>query len=112
MISGIGVDIESITNFKKSYKDKHFLDLIFTKEEIKYCQSKKEPYISFAGKFCAKEAVIKAHNKKILIKNIEIINLKSGKIIVKINGRINNKIKCSISHKEDYAVSFVTIEDG
>src|SRR3989344_2100696 len=109
MISGIGVDIESIKNFKKSYKDKHFLNLIFTKEEIRYCQSKKEPYISFAGKFCAKEAVIKAYDKKISIKNIEIINLKSGKIRVKINGKINNKIKCSISHKKDYAIAFATI---
>ena len=35
MISGIGVDIESIKNFKKSYKDKNFLNLIFTKKEGK-----------------------------------------------------------------------------
>jgi len=111
MISGIGTDIESIKNLKKSYKNRNFLDLIFTKEEIKYCQNKKEPYISFAGKFCAKESVIKAYNKKIPIKDIEIINLKSGKIVVKINGKINNKIKCSISHKEDYAISFVIIEN-
>ena len=112
MILGIGVDIESIKNLRISYKDRNFLRLIFTNEEIKYCQSKKEPYISFAGRFCAKEAVIKAYNKKIPIRNIEITNLRSGKIMVKVNGKINNKIKCSISHKEDYAIAFATIENG
>lgn len=110
MVSGIGVDIESIKNFKKSYKDKNFLNLIFTKKEIKYCQSKKEPYRSLTGKFCAKEAVIKAYNKKIPIKDIEIINLKSGKLKVKIKGKTNKKIKCSISHKNNYAIAFVVIE--
>ena len=110
MISGIGVDIESIKNFKKSYKDKNFLNLIFTKKEIKYCQSKKEPYISFAGKFCAIEAIIKAYTKKISMRDIEIINLKSGKLQIKVNERINNKIKCSISHKGDYAISLALIE--
>lgn len=111
MILGVGVDIESIKRFKKSYKNKNFLNLIFTEEEIKYCQSKKEPCISFAGKFCAKEAVIKAHRKKIPIKDIEIINLKSGKLEVRINGRTEDKIKCSISHTEDYTIAFVIIHE-
>lgn len=110
MILGIGIDIESIERFKKSYTNKRFLDLIFTQKEIEYCKRKKEAYISFAGKFCAKEAVIKAYDKEIPIKNIEILNLKSGKIKVFINGKINNSLHCSISHTKDYAVAFVIIE--
>lgn len=109
MILGVGVDIESIKKFKKVSKDKNFLGLIFTEREIKYCQSKKEPYISLAGKFCAKEAVIKAHGKKIPMKKIEIINLESSKLAVKINGKENKKIKSSISHVEDYAIAFAVI---
>jgi len=111
MVSGIGVDIEEIKRFKKTCKDRHFLELIFTEKEIEYCERKKEPYISFAGKFSAKEAVIKAYDKKIPIKNIEVINLESGKLSIKINGKIDNKIKCSISHTKDYAVGFVVINE-
>lgn len=110
MIRTIGVDIEKVKRFKNLCKDKHFLKLIFTEEEIKYCNKKSLSYISYAGKFCCKEAIIKAYNKKILMKNIEIRNLKSGKLSVKINNRTNNRIKCSISHTDDYAIAFVVVD--
>ena len=72
---------------------------------------KKEPYISFTGKFCAKEAVIKASNEKLAMKDIEILNKKSGKLKVLIKGRENSAIQCSISHTNDYAVAFVVINN-
>ena len=106
MISGIGIDIESIKNFKKSYKDKHFLDLIFTKEEIRYCQSKKEPYISFAGKFCAKEAVIKALRKTMSLPDIEVQLDKNGAPSI---ANMPN-IHISLSHADAYAIAFVVVE--
>lgn len=110
MISGIGADIESIARFKKTRYNKRFLEIIFTKNEIRYCRCKNKPYISFAGKFSAKEAVIKAYDRGISFKDIEIVNLKSGKIAVLINGKRNNHIFCSISHTEEYALAFVIIE--
>ncbi len=110
---GVGVDIEEVGRFKDSYQDQHFIKLIFTEKEIEYCQSKKEPYISFAGKFCAKEAVIKASDEKLGMKDIEILNDASGKIKVFIKREENKTINCSISHTKDYAVSFVVIsKDG
>lgn len=110
MISGVGIDIESVQRFKESYQDSNFINLIFTKSEITYCQAKKEPYISFAGKFCAKEAIIKASDKILSIKSIEVINEDSGKIKIMIDGKINHQIHCSISHTADYAVAIVVIE--
>lgn len=110
MVKGIGVDIESIQRFKESYQDEHFLHLIFTEREIAYCRGKKEPYLSFAGKFCSKEAVVKASEKKLNLKSIEILNDQSGKVKVFIDGKIHPKIHCSISHTTDYAVAFVVIE--
>ncbi len=107
MISGIGVDIEEIKQFEN--KSENFLNLIFTDKEIKYCKRKKEPYVSFAGKFCAKEAVIKALDKKISIKDIEVLNLKSGFPVIYVKGKKNNKIHCSISHSEKQAIAFVII---
>ena len=117
---GVGVDIESVHRFKENYKDEHFLNLIFTEREITYCNQKKEPYISFAGKFCAKEAVIKASKEKIGIKEIEIISedisenneRKVGKPRVVVKGKEESTIKCSISHTDKYAVAFVVKEES
>jgi len=71
----IGVDIEDISRFSKlSYTSKKsFYDKIFTKKEIKYCLSKKNPYPHFTVRFCAKEATIKAlENSNLSLKEIEI----------------------------------------
>jgi len=106
-IEGIGVDIEKIKRFRDL--SDHFLNSIFTKGEIKYCKNKKNFAESFAGNFCAKEAVIKAYNKKILMCDIEVI-LDKGKIKVYLKGKYQKKIHCSISHSEDKAIAYVIIE--
>ena len=90
-------------------ENENFINIIFTKKEIDYCRAKSEPYISFAGKFCAKEAVLKAVNTKLGMKEVEIINSSSGKPFVYIKGKKKNNISCSISHTEEYAVAFVVV---
>ena len=110
MILGIGVDIEEVKNFKENFKDSKFINLLFTKSEIGYCRKKKESYIHFAGKFCAKEAVIKAYRKNVRIKDVEVINSASGKVFICIRGKKQKNIYCSISHTEKYAMAFVLIE--
>ncbi|MBU0762695.1 MAG: 4'-phosphopantetheinyl transferase superfamily protein, partial [Candidatus Altiarchaeota archaeon] len=60
MILGIGVDIESIESFKKVCSNENFIRLVFSKREVDYCRGKTNPTLHFAGKFTAKEAVIKA----------------------------------------------------
>lgn len=108
MIEGVGVDIESTKKFENISKE--FLNMVFTLREIKNCRKKKEPGICFAGKFCAKEAVIKAFNKKIFIKDIEIINEKEGMPKVYINHKHKKNIHCSISHTKEYAIAYVINE--
>lgn len=108
MISGIGIDIEETERFKKVTS--YFLKSIFTKREIDYCNGKKDSYIHFAGRFCAKESVIKAHPKKLLMRDIEILNDRLGKIKVYIKGEYKSNIFCSISHIRDKAISFVIME--
>lgn len=109
MVLTTGVDIESVKRFKDLYTNDNFINIIFTPKEIDYCMNKSEPYISFAGKFCAKEAVLKAVNNKLGMKDVEIINSSSGKPFVYIKGNKQDNISCSISHTEDYAVAFVVI---
>ncbi|MFH1326514.1 MAG: holo-ACP synthase [archaeon] len=106
----IGIDLEEVIRFEKNYKEVNFLNLIFSKKEIDYCFLKKAPYRSLAGKFCAKEAVKKALQKNISIKDIEILNDKEGKIFVNIKGKLNKMIKCSISHTKKYATAIAIIE--
>ena len=109
MTETIGIDIELLKRFRKKMMNSRFLDIVFTNKERNYCEKKKNPHISYAGKFCAKESVIKALGRKIPMKEIEIINNKEGKPEVRIKGRLNKNIKCSISHCEDYAIACAII---
>ena len=108
-IIGIGTDIEHIARFrKKNYEnDKAFYNKVFSKAEIEYCLKKADPYASFTGKFCAKEAVVKALEKNNMFKmaDIEIINKKQGQPEAFVNGK---KLNCflSISHTNDNAIAF------
>lgn len=103
----IGVDIEKTKRFKL-HKNFELIKLIFTKKEIAYCQ-KKEPHIAFTGKFCAKEAIVKAYKGQIDIRNIEVLNSSSGDPEIYISGKKMENIQCSISHTDDYAVAVAII---
>lgn len=88
-----------------------FLDKVFTKNEIAYCENRnKNKYLSYAARFAAKEAVFKAvsstlENKYVLgWKDIEILNDASGRPFVNIKG-LNYNIDVSISHEREYAIA-------
>ena len=60
-IVGLGVDICEIARMERAIsRHPTFRDRVFTPEEIAYCDSKARPAESFAGRFAAREAVIKA----------------------------------------------------
>jgi len=73
-ILGLGTDIESVARFKPTEKKQGFFDRVFTKSEREYCESKVRPEEHYAVRFCAKEATIKALDKKIDFKEIEVLN--------------------------------------
>lgn len=110
MISGIGVDVEEVRRFRENFRDRAFTRLLFTGREIAYCMKKKEPYIHFAGKFCAKEAVIKASSKSLGARDIEVVNSVSGRVSIYVKGKKQAGIHCSIAHTEGQAVAFVVWE--
>ena len=108
-IVGIGVDIEDISRFRKLVFDanKQFYNKIFSPKEIEYCLSKADPYQHFAARFCAKEAFVKATNKKNDYKSVQIeIKDKKPTIIGK-----DAKIHLSLSHDKDKAIAFVIVEN-
>ncbi len=94
----IGVDIvkHSRVNFKIAKK-------VLTEKEIDQFNDisnddAKKQYLS--SRFAAKEAIIKATNKKYSFKDIEVLRTNGAPSI-----NIDN-IELSISHEEDYSIAF------
>lgn len=124
MIVGIGTDIVKISRFQKAMEqhNKKFLEKIFSGHEITSTKEKKNQIIHLAGKFAAKESVLKALGmglgKGISLKEIEIVNSKMGKPEVRLHGKglelakkmaVKN-IHITISHEKEFAVAFVLFE--
>lgn len=109
---GIGIDIEEIKRFTKLPFDENedFYKKIFTFGEIKYCLKKKNPYLHFAVRFCAKEATVKALNRE--VKNLLDIEIISGneKPIIKSQYFKNKKAHLSMAHTKKIAIATVIIE--
>ncbi len=60
-ILGLGVDICKIARMERALERHPTMRArVFTPEEIAYCDSKARPAESYAGRFAAREAVIKA----------------------------------------------------
>ena len=113
----IGTDIVKVERIKKLFDDNgnKFLNKIYTKNEIQYCNSNSEPHIHLSGKYAAKEAVKKALLSKniietISLKKIEILNNENKSPYVKIDNLNDININITISHESQYAVAFALIE--
>lgn len=113
-----GTDIIEIQRVKESIErtGKKFIDTIFTKKEIEYCESKKnQKYQHYAARFAAKEAIFKAISSKIdknyYWQDFEIINDENGKPKVYLKTKIDEiqDIDISISHCKEYAVATVVV---
>ncbi len=117
-----GTDIIEIGRIKKSIETlgDSFLNRVFTKDEILYCNGKKnQKYQHFAARFAAKEAAFKAISELLNNKydiswtDVEINNNDDGKPYLKIYNQdeVIKKIKSmdlSISHCKEYATAVVT----
>jgi len=105
-IFGIGTDIVNIKRMEKSLKryGNKFKNNIFSKNEIIYCETKKNPGAFYAKRFAAKEALSKALGtgirKNIKFKNIEIRNDSYGKPFILLKGAVNDYLKKKIKSKK------------
>ena len=105
-IFGIGTDIVNIKRMQKSIKlrGNRFKKNIFSKNEIIYCEKKKNSSAFYAKRFAAKEALSKALGtgirKGIKFKDIEISNNSYGKPFIRLKGSVNNYLKKKIKNKK------------
>ena len=115
-VRGVGTDIIEIHRIQEAYErhGERFLDRLFTEKEQAYCLRYKNAIPHFAGRFAAKEAVLKALgtglHQSITWKEIEIINDSQGKPEVEIplgvlRSMSASHLLLSISHCESYATA-------
>ncbi len=119
MIVGIGTDIVEVERIQKMMSDHgdHFLERVFTAAEIAHCQPRREAAQHFAGRWAAKEAVMKAlgtgFTPEVGWTDIEILTLPSGQPHVVMHGTARtyseNKgigtILITLSHTKTYATA-------
>jgi holo-[acyl-carrier protein] synthase len=120
MVQGIGNDIIEISRVRASIArhGSHFLNKIFSKQEQEYCQKHRDPTPHFAGRFAAKEAIVKAlgtgFRHGITWLDIDIQNDDYGKPIVVLSQELKGllgepKLLISISHCREYATAFAVL---
>lgn len=119
-----GIDIIEIDRLKNSIDNiDGFRDRVFTDIEAAYCENrKKAKYESYAARFAAKEAVMKALGTGMAEglgwKQIEIVNDDKGKphalLTLKAKelyeGMGAKSMDVSISHCGDYAIAYAVID--
>ncbi|HUI44947.1 MAG TPA: holo-ACP synthase [Nitrospirota bacterium] len=122
MIIGIGVDLVKIDRIDRAGKSRvGFLERVFTENEREYCSRQKFPAQHYAGRFAAKEAVLKAigtgWSAGVKWTDMEILHGEGGGPIVNVSGRVKDlmdlkgvkQILLSYSHDEGYAVAQVVL---
>ena len=116
-IFGIGTDIINTNRIKKSLNKKNtdFKKRIFSRNEILYCENKKNSFKYYAKRFAAKEAFSKALGtgirKGIDFKNIEIFNDKLGKPSIILKGSTASYLKKKIKSKKYFIYLSLSDDD-
>jgi holo-[acyl-carrier protein] synthase len=124
LIIGCGIDLVKIERIEKIIKKwgDNFIFRVFTSVEREYCEKKKgTKFQSYAGKFAAKEALLKALGlglREANWKEIEIKNDKLGQPVIDTSGKLKkiastkgvSKYFISISHTKEYAIAQVILE--
>ena len=109
----IGTDIVEVDRINKLLlrSGELFKNKVFTTLEQNYCDSKSTPSIHYAGRFAAKESIIKAvkssgYKNPIPFKDIEILPSDSGAPLVSLHFILECECKVSISHTKSHATAF------
>jgi len=118
-ILGIGTDITECLRIARMI-ERHgelFVNRVYTPDEIKYCQSRKQATQHFTGRWAAKEAILKAlgtgWRRGITWCDVEIRNEPGGRPVVAVRGGAKEiveqlgiaEILVSISHCRSYATA-------
>ncbi len=127
MIVGIGIDLCSVERVRRLVADHgpRFLERTFTEAEVAYARRRKKGFEeTLAGRFAAKEAVMKAlgtgWTEEVGFRTIEVLGEPSGRPYLVLHGTAAAKAQAlgarhwhlSITHTADLAVAVAVAEDG
>jgi len=122
-IIGLGVDICEIERMERALARHPTLrERVFTAEEQAYCDSRARPAESYAGRFAAREAVIKALGGYLgkRWQDISITRAPSGAPAIRLRGNAQlragelgvERILVTFTHERTNAVAFVVAVNG
>ena len=126
MVRGIGTDIVDIKRIERLIDRyaSHFLEKVFTPNEIGFCSAKAHPAVHFAGRWAAKEAFYKAlplpSQRLSTWKSIEIvpqdssgrpqIRILSRELVDSLYAEKITSFLLSISHERSTCTAMVVLE--
>ncbi len=125
MVVGIGIDLVEIHRMKKAIERPLFVQRVFTPAEQAYCDSRgRQNAASYAARFAAKEAVMKALGTGLsgggTWQDIEVLPDEQGKPVMTLSGYFGQlsrkmdvtRIHVSLSHAQEYAAAQVLLWRG
>ncbi len=122
MIKGIGCDVIELDRVNKAIARESFVERVFAPGEIAYCRGRgKQAVASFAARFAAKEAVLKAFGTGLRggeLREIEVWSDDLGKPHIRLSGyhlelaekQGIKQIHLSLTHGRDVAMAYVVLE--
>lgn len=126
MILGIGIDLVEVERIARSLqKGDGFKNLVFSKEEQQLCEQKPKPFESYAARFAAKEAFLKALGTGMEItfelNQIEVLSSDNGIPFLRLSNALSQlirkhvleqeiKILVSLTHTQHQASAVVLLE--
>lgn len=125
MIVGLGLDIAEIDRIEAAIT-RHgapFLERLYTPQEVAYCESHKNRFERYAGRFAAKEAAMKAlgtgWRHGIRWRDIEVMREPGGKPTLRLEGVAREfadrlgvrRTSLTITHSGNFALAQVIFEN-
>jgi len=121
MILGVGVDIIDVERIQAALDHPRtgdrFRVRVFTDREVAYCMRRRHAAESFAARFAAKEAMMKAFGRAYGWREIEVVR-GTGAPTLQLHGRAQERaaalglqrIHLSLSHTATLAIAYVIAE--
>jgi holo-[acyl-carrier protein] synthase len=124
MIIAIGIDLVEISRIEQVFarRGDRFRTRVFTEAESSYCEGRASKFASYAARFAAKEAAMKAIGTgwadAVGWKEIEVVNAANGKPALRLYGRAlecmrelgASRAHVSLTHSRDLAIAEVILE--
>jgi holo-[acyl-carrier protein] synthase len=124
MIVAIGIDLVEVSRLEDVFarRGERFRARVFTEREIGYCESLGSKFASYAARFAAKEAVMKAlgtgWSEGVGWKDIEVVSRQGEAPTIKLHNRAQDQMRAigasrvhvSLTHSGNLAIAQVVLE--